>query len=76
MDRLRFRCIAAPLSVPYDPMPRVPRGQIAGDAYHVLNRGNGGAVIFHGVAGLESSLRPRGGPATLRINDLSPFSSP
>ena len=29
------------------PMPRIPRGQVAGHAYHVLNRGNGGAVVFH-----------------------------
>lgn len=28
-------------------MPRIPRGQLAGHAYHVLNRGNGGAVVFH-----------------------------
>jgi hypothetical protein len=28
-------------------MPRIPRGQLAGHAYHVLNRGNGGAAIFH-----------------------------
>ena len=28
-------------------MPRIPRGQVTGQAYHVLNRGNGGAVIFH-----------------------------
>ena len=28
-------------------MPRIPRGQIAGHAYHVINRGNGGATIFH-----------------------------
>ena len=28
-------------------MPRIPRGQLAGHAYHVLNRGTGGAVIFH-----------------------------
>jgi putative transposase len=28
-------------------MPRIPRGQLAGHAYHVLNRGNGGGVIFH-----------------------------
>ena len=27
-------------------MPRIPRGQLAGHAYHVLNRGNGGAVVF------------------------------
>ena len=29
------------------PMPRIPRGQVAGHAYHVLNRGNGGATVFH-----------------------------
>lgn len=28
-------------------MPRIPRGQLAGHAYHVLNRGNGGTVVFH-----------------------------
>ncbi len=28
-------------------MPRIPRGQVAGQAYHVLNRGNGGAAVFH-----------------------------
>jgi putative transposase len=28
-------------------MPRIPRGQIGGYAYHVLNRGNGGAAVFH-----------------------------
>ena len=28
-------------------MPRIPRGDSAGHAYHVLNRGNGGAAIFH-----------------------------
>ena len=28
-------------------MPRIPRGQVGGYAYHVLNRGNGGARIFH-----------------------------
>ena len=28
-------------------MPRIPRGQAAGHAYHVLNRGNGGAPVFH-----------------------------
>jgi putative transposase len=31
-------------------MPRIPRGQLAGHAYHVLNRGNGGAIVFHKVA--------------------------
>ena len=28
-------------------MPRIPRGQQAGFAYHVINRGNGRATIFH-----------------------------
>lgn len=28
-------------------MPRIPRGLIGGHAYHVLNRGNGGATVFH-----------------------------
>lgn len=28
-------------------MPRIPRGQVPGLAYHVLNRGNGRATIFH-----------------------------
>lgn len=28
-------------------MPRIPRGQVAGHAYHILNRGNGGATVFH-----------------------------
>ena len=28
-------------------MPRIPRGLIGGQAYHVLNRGNGGATVFH-----------------------------
>lgn len=28
-------------------MPRIPRGQLAGHAFHVLNRGNGGATVFH-----------------------------
>ncbi len=31
----------------YQPMPRIPRGQVGGHAYHVLNRGNGGVTIFH-----------------------------
>jgi putative transposase len=33
--------------VPSAPMPRIPRGQVAGYAYHVLNRGNGGMTVFH-----------------------------
>ncbi len=28
-------------------MPRIPRGHRSGLAYHVLNRGNGRATIFH-----------------------------
>ncbi len=28
-------------------MPRIPRGQVGGHVYHVLNRGNGGATVFH-----------------------------
>lgn len=28
-------------------MPRIPRGHRAGHAYHILNRGNGGATVFH-----------------------------
>ena len=28
-------------------MPRIPRGQQAGSVYHVINRGNGRATIFH-----------------------------
>lgn len=28
-------------------MPRIPRGQVAGHAYHILNRGNGGVTVFH-----------------------------
>jgi putative transposase len=28
-------------------MPRIPRGQVGGHAYHILNRGNGGVTVFH-----------------------------
>ena len=28
-------------------MPRIPRGQQAAFVYHVINRGNGRATIFH-----------------------------
>jgi len=28
-------------------MPRIPRAQQAGFVYHVINRGNGRATIFH-----------------------------
>jgi putative transposase len=28
-------------------MLRIPRGQVTGHAYHVLNRGNGGATVYY-----------------------------
>lgn len=28
-------------------MSRIPRGQVAGHAYHMLNRGESGATVFH-----------------------------
>jgi putative transposase len=28
-------------------MPRIPRARVGGHTYHVLNRGNGGATVFH-----------------------------
>lgn len=28
-------------------MPRIPRGQLVGHAFHLLNRGNGRATVFH-----------------------------
>jgi putative transposase len=28
-------------------MPRIPRGQQGGYAYHVINRGNGRGTVFH-----------------------------
>jgi putative transposase len=37
-------------------MPRIPRGQIGGHVYHVLNRGNGGAVVFHKDADYQAFL--------------------
>lgn len=37
-------------------MPRIPRGQVAGHAYHVLNRGNGGATVFHKDGGYTAFL--------------------
>ncbi|ALA57584.1 transposase [Nitrospira moscoviensis] len=37
-------------------MPRIPRGQLAGHAYHVLNRGNSGAVVFHKEADYAAFL--------------------
>ena len=42
-----MRCfLSRPLRI-LAPMPRIPRGHLAGHAFHVLNRGNGGATVFH-----------------------------
>ena len=37
-------------------MPRIPRGQVAGYAYHIINRGNRGAVVFHQDADYSAFL--------------------
>jgi putative transposase len=37
-------------------MPRIPRGQQAGYAYHVINRGNGRATVFHKDQDYEAFL--------------------
>lgn len=37
-------------------MPRIPRGQQAGYAYHVINRGNGRATVFHKPQDYEAFL--------------------
>ena len=37
-------------------MPRIPRGQVAGYAYHVINRGNGQAQVFHKAQDYEAFL--------------------
>lgn len=37
-------------------MPRIPRGQASGYAYHVINRGNGGRVVFHGEGDYRAFL--------------------
>ena len=37
-------------------MPRIPRGQSAGYAYHVMNRGNGRAEVFHKSQDYEAFL--------------------
>jgi putative transposase len=41
--------MSSPFSEPYKSLapPRIPCGQVAGQTYHVLNRGNGGAPVFH-----------------------------
>jgi putative transposase len=46
-DRLLYLAWKMLVRVPSAPMPRIPRGQVAGYAYHVLNRGNGGMTVFH-----------------------------
>jgi putative transposase len=37
-------------------MPRIPRGQQAGFAYHIINRGNGRAPVFHKPQDYEAFL--------------------
>ena len=37
-------------------MPRIPRGQQAGYAYHVINRGNGRVTVFHKPQDYEAFL--------------------
>lgn len=37
-------------------MPRIPRGQQGGYAYHVINRGNGRATVFHKSQDYEAFL--------------------
>ena len=37
-------------------MPRIPRGQQAGCVYHVINRGNGRATVFHKAQDYEAFL--------------------
>ena len=37
-------------------MPRIPRGQQAGFVYHVINRGNGRATIFHKAQDYQAFL--------------------
>jgi hypothetical protein len=46
-DRLLFLASKMLVRVLCAAMPRIPRGQVGGHAYHVLNRGNGGATVFH-----------------------------
>jgi putative transposase len=56
-------------------MPRIPRGQQAGFVYHVINRGNGRATIFHKAQDYDAFLsilalakaRPRGRPVLNEI---------
>jgi len=37
-------------------VPRIPRGQQGGSAYHVINRGNGRATVFHKPLDYEAFL--------------------
>jgi len=37
-------------------MPRIPRGQLDGQAFHVLNRGNGRATVFHKEADFRAFI--------------------
>ena len=37
-------------------MPRIPQGQQGGYAYHVINRGNGQATVFHNAQDYEAFL--------------------
>lgn len=59
-------------------MPRIPRGQVAGHAYHVLNRGNGDNPNCNNgsLPRWDSNPRygPGGGPAKPQKSSLSPFS--
>ena len=66
-------------------MPRIPRGQQAGFVYHVINRGNGRATIFHkaqdyfGLRRFQTFQKPalslsKGSIAALRSSrGISPF---
>ena len=66
-------------------MPRIPRGQQAGFVYHVINRGNGRATIFHkaqdyfGLRLFQTFQKPalslsKGSIAALRSSrGISPF---
>jgi hypothetical protein len=49
VDRLTPRMLKKPL------VPRIRRGQQGGYAYHIINRGNGRATIFHKPQGNEVS---------------------
>jgi putative transposase len=46
-----------PTTVRYDAMPRTARASVGGVCYHVLNRGNGRAEVFHKEADYDAFLR-------------------